>query len=151
MSSPKKTSENKTKTSTKDDLRRLFLDHGNYTHMYIESFLEDSKDVDAIKTRLLKNQSDIGTYVGQKVGADKGTQLTNLLTAHISAAAGFVSAAKTGTQANIDAATKAFFDNGTMVATFLSSLNPKKLPLNNIQDMFSTHISYVISMTDAHL
>lgn len=138
------------KCTQKEILRKLFTEHAVYTKFYIESSLQSLPDLDAITVRLLQNQIDIGNYVKPVIGEKNGDMLSSLLKDHILAAAGAVTAVKGGNKTAIDVAVKKVFDNGAQVAKFLSSLNPNKLPYNDMFKMFNMHLQYVLDMTTEH-
>ena len=132
----------------KQQLRKLFTEHAVYTKMYITSALHTLPDLEVLTNRLLRNQSDIGDFVKPIIGSNNGNKLTSLLKEHILAAAGAVNAVKTKT--GIDEAVKKVFANSEQVSKFLNSLNPSKLPLSEVHQMFDQHNKYVIQMTQLH-
>src|SRR5918995_863408 len=75
-------------------LRDLWVDHTDWTRMYIVSFLADLPDTDVVAQRLLKNQEDIGDAIKPFYGEDAGNKLTDLLNGHILVAVDLLKAAK---------------------------------------------------------
>ncbi len=143
------TSNPKCMCSIKDALRLLFTTHAVYTKFYIESSLNNIKDLPIITDKLLKNQKDIGEYIGNKLKSkDIGTKITDLLTSHILAAAGAIEALKTNSP-NLQDAIKKVFENSKEVATYLSGLNPQKYPLDTTIEMFNMHNQYVLDIATA--
>jgi hypothetical protein len=63
-------------------LRDLWVDHTDWTRMYIVSFLADLPDTEVVAQRLLRNQEDIGDAIKPFYGEDAGNELTNLLNGH---------------------------------------------------------------------
>jgi hypothetical protein len=134
----------------KEVLRKLFTEHAFYTRFFVDSF--GLSENEPLTTRLLKNQEDIGNALG-KVPNDlaKGKELTELLKAHIMAAAGAVTALnKNGPDSNeLKEAIKKVFENSTLVAQFLSKLSPK-LPFDVVKKEFDTHNQHVLNIATFH-
>jgi hypothetical protein len=64
-------------------LRDLWVDHTDWTRMYIISFLADLLDTEVVAQRLLKNQEDIGDAIKPFYDEEAGNKLTDLLNGHI--------------------------------------------------------------------
>src|SRR5262245_21420385 len=62
-----------------DTMRKLWEDHITWTRLYIVSVAADLPDTDAVATRLLQNQTDIGNAIRPFYGDDAANQLTQLL------------------------------------------------------------------------
>lgn len=128
------------------DLRLLFTTHAVYTKFFIQSTMNDLPDLNVVTEKLLQNQKDIGKYIGGKLNSEQaGEKISQLLTQHILSASGAVSAVKT--QTGISEAVRKVFQNSREVALYLSSLNPQKLPFDEVLKMFNMHNQYVIDMT----
>ena len=56
-------------------MRKLWEDHITYTRGYIVSALADLPDTNAVATRLLKNQDDIGDAIKPYYGENAGKRL----------------------------------------------------------------------------
>jgi len=67
-------------------MRRLWADHVIWTRDYVVAAIAGTEDADAIATRLLKNQDDIGNAIVPIYGQDAGAELTRLLREHITIA-----------------------------------------------------------------
>jgi hypothetical protein len=130
--------------TVKDVLRKLFSDHIFFTKLYIDSYLNDIANQKAILKRLLENQDEIGTYVGQIVGQEKGNHLAMLLSEHIKLAGKALVAVKT--DRNVQKAVQNLFDEGDQVASFISSLNPVKLPVQVVVEQFHRHNQFVVDL-----
>lgn len=105
-------------------MRKLWEDHITYTRNYIISALADLPDKDAVATRLLKNQDDIGDAIKPYYGDDAGQKLSALLRDHILIATEVIEAAKNGDTDQLTAAQTKWSANGQEIAAFLSSANP---------------------------
>jgi len=127
-----------------DAMRRLWEDHGTYTRLVIDSFVDGSPNLKAYETRLLANQTAIGNAVKPYYGAAAGNKLSQLLHTHILDAAGVLAAAKTGNAKSVGKAKAAFYANGNQIADFLSKANPKNWPDSAVRTMMKTHLDQVI-------
>ena len=136
--------------SPKETLRKLFTDHAVYTKFYIESALQNSPDVKSISSRLLKNQEDIGNYVGTFVGKVKGSRLAKLLKDHIIRATVCIAKLKEKDTTGLNQAVKDLMENAEQVGHFLHSLSPEKLLLKTVTDEFKKHNKYVLNIAVAH-
>ncbi len=146
-----KTGESYCKCDTRQTFRRLFTDHAVYTKFYIESALQDSPDLEAITTRLLANQQDIGNFIGSILKNKKVAEVvTKLLQDHILAAAGAVNALKSDNKQQIDDAVKKVFANSIEVSKAISSLNPHGLPYPIVLSQFNHHNQYVLDIATLH-
>ncbi len=107
-----------------DAMRTLWEDHITWTRLTIVSFAAGLPDLPANQARLLENQTDIGNAVKPYYGRAAGNRLTALLEEHIRGAVAVLVAAKAGDQAQIKAATAAWYANGTRSRT--SSARPTR-------------------------
>ena len=105
-------------------MRKLWEDHITYTRNYIISAVAGLPDTDAVATRLMRNQDDIGAAIKPYYGNAAGDKLTALLRDHITIATEVVKAAKGGDKAQLDGAQAKWSANGKDIATFLSGANP---------------------------
>ena len=131
------------------EFRKLWSEHAIYTKFFVNSVLANIPDADLLAARLLENQDDIGNFVKKFVSVSNGNTLTKLLQQHILAAAAAVKAVKSGNQQVIDDAVRKVFQNSREVSSFISSLNPNKLPFKVVLKHFDEHNQFVIDMTVA--
>ena len=137
-------------------LRKLFTDHAVFTSLVLKSIVDKAEDTGVLLERLLGNQKDIGDQVAPVIGVEKGAQLAQLLTEHIQLAGAVITAAASpadamNTKDGLMTKLRALLDQGNRVATFLTSLNPEKLPLNVTSEMFASHNRSVFEMTKARI
>lgn len=123
----------------KMEMRKLWEDHITYTRNYIISALADLPDGDAVATRLLKNQDDIGDAIKPYYGDAAGKKLSVLLRDHILIATEVVKAAKTNGKDQLIEAQKKWSANGKDIAAFLSTANPH-WPQKDLEDMLQKHL-----------
>jgi len=125
--------------SLKEGLRRLWSDHVIWTRDYVVAAIAESPDTDAVATRLLKNQDDIGNAIVPFYGEDAGKGLTDLLKQHIMIAVELIEAAKSGDQDKFADADKKWDQNAAEIASFLSNANPN-WPEKDVVDLLNQHL-----------
>ncbi|MBX4189109.1 glycosyltransferase [Candidatus Parcubacteria bacterium] len=129
-----------TKADTlRQDMRKHWTDHAVLTHSYIVAGTANTPDKDAIATRLLKNQDDIGAAVASYYGADAGNKLTALLKSHIGIAVDIVEDARTNNTAKLNTDSNTWNANGKEIADFLAAANPK-WPKEEMETMMQKHL-----------
>lgn len=126
-------------TAVRMAMRKLWEDHITYTRGYIVSALADLPDTNAVATRLLKNQDDIGDAIKPYYGENAGKKLSTLLRDHILIATEVVKAAKTGDKSGLSDAQKKWSDNGKDIAAFLSGANPN-WSKKDLEEMLQKHL-----------
>lgn len=122
------------------DMRKLWLDHIQWTRNFIISTLSDLPDKEEVTTRLLNNQKDIGNAFKPYYGEDAAAKLTNLLTQHIHIAIDIVNAAKIGDSKNVALHSDEWYKNADEIALFLNQANPKYWKLAEMQLMMREHL-----------
>ena len=120
-------------------LRDLWVDHTDWTRMYIVSFLADLPDTEVVAQRLLRNQEDIGDAIKPFYDEDAGNELTNLLNGHILVAVDLLKAAKAGDTNAAAISEKEWYQNADEIATFLSSANPN-WSKDDLRSMLNEHL-----------
>jgi hypothetical protein len=134
-----------------DAMRKLWEDHITWTRLYIVSFAADLPDTDAVATRLLQNQTDIGNAVRPFYGDAAADQLAQLLTDHITGAVDILTAAKAGDTAGTEAAIEAWNANGNDIVVFLNGANPDNWALADLQAHMQMHLDLTFAEAQAHL
>jgi hypothetical protein len=134
-----------------DAMRKLWEDHITWTRLYIVSFAADLPDKDAVATRLLKNQEDIGDAIRPIYGDDAADKLTQLLKDHITGAVDLLTAAKAGDSAATKTASDKWYANADAIATFLNSANPDNWPLDDLKAEMKMHLDLTLAEATAHL
>jgi hypothetical protein len=132
-------------------MRKLWEDHITWTRLTIIAILDDRPEKDAAVQRLLQNQQEIGDAIKPYYGAAAGDQLASLLHDHITEAAALLMAAKSGDQAQIQAASATWYANGDAIATFLYNANPTNWPLADMKAMMKTHLDTTLAEATANL
>jgi hypothetical protein len=134
-----------------DAMRKLWEDHITWTRLYIVSFAAGLPDADAVATRLLKNQDDIGNAIRPVYGNDAADKLTQLLKDHITGAVDLLKAAKAGDTAATKTASDKWYANADDIATFLNSANPDNWPLDDLKNEMKMHLDLTLAEATAHL
>jgi hypothetical protein len=132
-------------------MRKLWEDHITWTRLFIVSATAGLPDLQATTDRLLQDQVDIGDAIKPYYGATAGTQLTNLLRAHILGAADVLTAAKASDDAKVQQTKDAWYANGHDIAAFLSSANPKNWKSADMDSMMRQHLDLTLDEAVAHL
>jgi hypothetical protein len=125
--------------SLKEGLRRLWADHVIWTRDYVVAAIAESPDAEAVATRLLKNQDDIGNAMVPFYGEEAGKALTDLLKQHIMIAVDLIEAAKSGDEAKFSDADREWDQNAAEIASFLSKANPN-WPEKDVVDLLNQHL-----------
>lgn len=120
-------------------MRMLWEDHITYTRNYIISALADLRDINAVASRLLRNQDDIGDAIEPYHGAEAGKKLAALLRDHILITTEVVKAAKADSKDELTAAQKKWSSNGKDIAAFLGAANPH-WPRREVEQMLQKHL-----------
>ena len=128
-----------------DDMRKLWEDHIVWTRGFIVSVAHDLPDAGVTAGRLLENQSHIGDALKPFYGTAKGNQLTELLREHILIAAEILTAAKAGDDDAVGDAVGRWYENGDEIADFLSRLNRRNWPRDEMRMMMADHLDTTLA------
>ena len=137
--------------AVREQMRALWEDHVVWTRLYIISAAADLPDLELTAGRLLRNQADIGDALRPFYGDAAAADLTTLLQEHITGAAALLTAAKTGDQTAIDAASAAWYANADAIAAFLSAANPDRWPRADLQTEMRMHLDLTLDEAAARL
>ena len=127
-----------------DGMRKLWEDHVTWTRLAIVSFAGDLPDLPATENRLLQNQTDIGNAIKPYYGRAAGNRLTGLLREHILGAVALLQAAKAGDEAQIAAASNAWYANGNQLADFLTAANPRSWSRSRTRAIMKEHLDQTL-------
>ncbi|WP_245726278.1 LysM peptidoglycan-binding domain-containing protein [Marininema mesophilum] len=120
-------------------LRKLWVQHVEWTRMTIISMVDNLKDVDLVTKRLLRNPSDLGTVFNAYYGSAIYHKFVDLFTEHLVIAAQLVKAAKAGDTKTAESEEKRWYANADEIAIFLNSINPY-WPKEDLRHMLYTHL-----------
>jgi hypothetical protein len=133
------------------EMRRLWLEHVQWTRLAIVSFAAGSPGLDATLARLLRNQTEIGNAIKPYYGTAAGRKLTALLREHILIAVEVLKAAKAGDTGALAKAQRRWNGNADRLAAFLAAANPKSWPLPAVRAMLGAHLALTTKEAVAHL
>ncbi|OQB13859.1 MAG: hypothetical protein BWY15_01487 [Firmicutes bacterium ADurb.Bin193] len=105
-------------------LRKLWSEHTMWTRSFIISTAADLGDLQYVTQRLLRNPKDFAAVLRGYYGFDKANRFEQLLTEHLTIAAGFVNEAKAGDTPAANESRKNWYRNADEIAEFLASINP---------------------------
>lgn len=128
-----------------DDMRKLWMDHVVWTRGFIVSVAHDLPDAGVTAGRLLDNQTHIGDAIKPYYGNSAGDGLTELLREHILIAAEILTAAKAGDDAAVGEAVGRWYVNGDEIADYLSALNPRHWPEDELRMMMAEHLDTTLA------
>ena len=133
------------------EMRRLWLEHVQWTRLAIVDFASGSPGLNATMARLLQNQNDIGNAIKPYYGKAAGTKLTALLREHILIAVDVLKAAKSGDKAATNRALARWNANADVISAFLSAANPKNWPKAAVRSMMREHLALTTTEAVARL
>lgn len=121
--------------------RFLWDDHISYTRNAVVSILAILPDVDAISQRLLKNQEDIGDFIGPYYSKLNVNTFVDLLKEHIIIAVDVIN--------DVEGAEDKWRMNGTDIVNQMYKMNRKYWPPSVIGPLWSKHLDLTIAQVDA--
>lgn len=131
-------------------LRKVWIDHGTWTRNFIISFAAGMEDQEAVLSRLLQNQQDIGNALMPYYGEEAGNKLTELLREHIVIAGKLFDAMKKGHLEDTEKYKLDWYWNAKDIAVFLSKQNPN-WAAKQLQEMLEKHLQLVADDLNARL
>lgn len=105
-------------------LRILWMQHVYWTRLTVNSIVDGLDDVNQTTARLLRNPSDFATVLRPIYGDVTASQFEKLLRDHLTIAAEFVTALKSGNYNEAEEAQKRWYANADEIADFLARINP---------------------------
>jgi LysM repeat protein len=108
----------------RETLRKLWMEHVEWTRMAIISTAADLPDYNPVSARLLRNATDMAAALMPLYGEAAATGFGNLLHEHLTIASQLVSAAKNGNTAAVQSAERAWYANADKIAEYLNRINP---------------------------
>lgn len=133
-----------------DEMRRLWMEHVLWTRLYLVEAAAGLPGTSATLTRLLRNQSDIGSAFGSFYGSSVAAAVTGLLKEHISLAGAIVRAAMTRDSVGVANRKQDWYANAVKIANALASLCPY-WPLDKLLMMMRLHLDRTLSEAIATL
>jgi hypothetical protein len=148
---PTSTAPSAAEAALSAEMRRLWLEHTQWTRLTIVSFAGGLPDLRPTLTRLLRNQTEIGSAIAPYYGKAAGRKLTALLREHILVAVDLLKAAKAGEPSAVRKQQARWSENGDRIAAFLSSANPRHWPQAAVRSMMRAHLALTLKEAVARL
>lgn len=121
---------------------QLWNEHICYTRNAIISLLNGTKDLDAVSDRLMKNQEDIAELLYPYYDRNDVDAYTAVLKEHVVLAVALVNKIKTGEDTT--EATKAWYDNGDKMLTWMENENSYYWSRIVTQPLWNDHLKWTI-------
>ncbi len=133
----------------RDSMRRLWEDHGTWTHLFIISTLDDLQYRDPTKNRLLENQHNIGEAIRPFHGDAAGEQLVGLLEKHVQITDEMLHTAKNADAASFEDSVTRWYANADQIAEFLQDTNPDHWPLKETKVLLREYLDLTLEVAVA--
>ncbi len=130
-------------------MRQLWTDHTTWTRNVIISFAAGLPDLQVAEQRLLRNQDDIGNAIRAFSGDQAANQLTALLKQHILQAVDVLKAAKSGDKTALEAANRAWQQNGDQIADLLATATGSEV--GGMRRMMRRHLDTTLAEAAARI
>lgn len=130
-------------------VRGLWSDHVDYTRNAIISILAGLDDINAVATRLDRNQDEIGEILTPYYGAAAAATAKTALKEHISLFTDVIRFKKADRD-TAELETK-LDNNAVAIAEFLASLDPSNWPKSAILEALRTHVKHTLAEINARV
>ncbi|MEO5888108.1 MAG: glycosyltransferase [Anaerolineales bacterium] len=135
--------------SYRNNMRRLWGNHGNWTHLFIISTLDDLEYRDPTRNHLLENQHNIGETLESFYGDEAGEQFVALLEEHVQITEDMLHAAKNADAAAFEDSVAHWYANADQVAEFLHEANPDHWPLTETKAILREYLDLTLEIAVA--
>lgn len=133
--------DNQAITDFKLKSRYLWSEHVSYTRNAIISLIAGLSDIEAVSTRLMKNQEDIGDFIGSYYSTERVTTLVDLLKQHIAIAVDIVN--------DVEGSRKKWDMNGNDLTNYMYQMNRLFWPVSITQPLWTRHMNLTIAEIDS--
>lgn len=123
----------------RDEMRKVWSQHINWTRMFLVSLTDNLPDLDATQNRLLRNPSDIANVFLPFYGSIAANKIKELFTEHLILAKELVVNLLNGNNAQAQAVNKKWYENADKIADYLASINPN-YNRNMLRNMMREHL-----------
>jgi len=130
-------------------MHRLWENHGNWTHLFIISTLDDLEYRDPTRNHLLENQHNIGKALEPFYGHEAGEQFVALLEEHVQITDEMLHAAKNADAAAFELTVAHWYANADQVAEFLHEANPDHWPLKETKAILREYLDLTLEIAIA--
>ena len=135
----KKTATLEISSSLTTNMRQLWVEHVMWTRNVILCLVDELPGTDQAVKRLLQNQIDLGNAMKPYYGEKAGSNLTELLTSHITISIEVVKAAKAGNKELLATVNKSWHLNADEITMFFANANPN-WKFEDIKIMMDEHL-----------
>ncbi len=135
----KKTATLEISSSLNTNMRHLWVEHVMWTRNVILCLVDELPGTDQAVKRLLQNQIDLGNALKPYYGEKAGSNLTELLTSHITISIEVVKAAKAGNKELLVTVNKSWHLNADEITMFFANANPN-WKFEDIKIMMDEHL-----------
>ena len=122
--------------------KKLWDEHLFYTRNAIISLLSGSKDIDAVSERLMKNQEEIAELLYPYYDRNDVEAYTAVLKEHVVLAVNLINKIKAGEDTT--EATKAWYDNGDKMLTWMENENSYYWSRIVTQPLWNDHLKHTM-------
>jgi len=130
-------------------MHRLWENHGNWTHLFIISTLDDLEYRNPTRNHLLENQHNIGEALEPFYGDEAGEQFVALLEEHVQITDEMLHAAKNADAAAFELTVAHWYANADQVAEFLHEANPDHWPLKETKAILREYLDLTLEIAIA--
>ena len=130
-------------------MHRLWENHGNWTHLFIISTLDDLEYRDPTRNHLLENQHNIGEALEPFYGDEAGEQFVALLEEHVQITDEMLHAAKNADAAAFEDTVEHWYANADQVAEFLHEANPEHWTLKETKAILREYLDLTLEIAVA--
>ena len=130
-------------------MHRLWENHGNWTHLFIISTLDDLEYRNPTRNHLLENQHNIGEALEPFYGDEAGEQFVALLEEHVQITDEMLHAAKNADAAAFEETVAHWYANADQVAEFLHEANPDHWPLKETKAILREYLDLTLEIAIA--
>ena len=132
------------------NMNLAWIEHILWTRMLLISIAESLGDLDATRTRLLRNPRDIANIFQRYYGTAVANTIQRLLTEHLSIGEQLIVALKNGNQQLAQELNTKWYKNADDMAEAFSSINPF-YPKEEIRNMLYEHLRLTTDEVSNHL
>ncbi|MGN0351125.1 MAG: LysM peptidoglycan-binding domain-containing protein [Roseburia sp.] len=132
-----------------EKMERAWMEHVMLARMFMVSFLNNLPDLDAISGRMQRNVGEITNLFSGYFPVENRNRMKEMLTEHEQTFAALLGDLKSGNQESYNQNEKKWYDEGMMLADFLSRANPayRRRDLNRYLE---DHLRLLLSMANEY-
>jgi hypothetical protein len=137
-------------STLRESMRRLWTEHAVFTHSYIVASGAGAPEAVPILNRLMRNQEEIGSALGEFYGKPVAERSTQLLKQHIAQAGDLYKAMRNADTARVKEVHKLWHENADAIADYLALANPH-WKRDDLRAMMSRHLELVTDQVKARI